>query len=225
MKFRRRWRAQSAGLAVLLVFCASTSVGQDVTEVTLKAAFLYNFAKFTEWPEDALPKAAPLVACVIGDQAVGDALQQTAKGRLVSGHLISVSRLSVEGPWPSCHLLYVSGVAVKQAAQVATALRGAPVLTISDLDEFARLGGIAQFFVENGKMRFGINLASAKRSRLQLSSKLLALAELVADESHQARRSGVALELFAGQRTWLHSGAGRGRIARPGRISRGRGAE
>lgn len=223
MRFDGLWRAPGAKLAALLLFCASTSLGQDVTEVTLKAAFLYNFAKFTEWPQEALPAAAPLVACVIGDQAVGNALQQTARGRLVSGHAISVARVTLEGPWPSCHLLYVSGVAVKQAAEVAAALRGAPVLTISDLDEFARLGGIAQFFVENGKMRFGINLASAKRSRLQLSSKLLALAELVDDESNKARHSGLGLELFAEDRTRIRSAAGRVGIARPGSASRGTG--
>jgi hypothetical protein len=64
-------------------------------------------------------------------------------------------------------------------------LRGAPVLTISDIDSFATLGGIAQFFVEGGKIRFGINLDAVRRSRLQLSSKLLALAELLGDRSPQ----------------------------------------
>lgn len=176
--FGRRLRL-GAALATLLLLGASASHGQDVTEVSLKAAFIYNFAKFTEWPHEVLPAAAPLSACVIGDAAVGEALQRTIKGRMVAGHGISVSRVTAEGALQSCHLLYLSGLPAKHAAQIVAGLRGSPVLTISDIDEFARLGGIAQFFVENGKMRFSINLESAKRSRLQLSSKLLALAALV----------------------------------------------
>jgi hypothetical protein len=177
-------------LAAILLLRAASSVGQDVTEVTLKAAFIYNFAKFTEWPSDVLPAAAPLVACVVGDTAVGDALERAVKGRQASGHGINVSLLAAERPLQSCHLLYVSGMPTKQAIQIATDLRDSAVLTISDLDEFARQGGIAQFFVENGKMRFSINLASAKRSRLQLSSKLLALAVLVHGEFEKPGRVG-----------------------------------
>ncbi|MFN2444595.1 MAG: YfiR family protein [Vicinamibacterales bacterium] len=168
-----------AALATLVLLCASTSRGQDVTEVALKAAFIYNFAKFTEWPLEVLPSAASLTACVIGDAAVGDALQRAIKGRTVAGHSMSVSPVTADGSLQTCHLLYLSNLPAKQAAQIAAGLRGSSVLTISDIDEFARLGGIAQFFVENGKMRFSINLESAKRSRLQLSSKLLALAALV----------------------------------------------
>ncbi|MCA1584578.1 MAG: YfiR family protein [Acidobacteria bacterium] len=176
--FGRRLRL-GAVLAALLLLRATTSLGQDVTEVALKAAFIYNFAKFTEWPQEVLPSAASLTACVIGDAAVGDALQRAIKGRMVAGHGMSVSRVTADGSLQSCHLLYLSGLPATQAAQIATGLRGSSVLTISDIDEFARLGGIAEFFVENGKMRFSINLESAKRSRLQLSSKLLALAALV----------------------------------------------
>jgi hypothetical protein len=176
----------SATLAGLLVLYGSPSLGQDVTEVALKAVFVYNFAKFTEWPSDVLPVAAPIVICVIGDPAMGEALERAVKGRLVATHGITVMLVAADRTLPSCHLLYVSGVATKDAGQIATRLRGTPVLTISDIDEFARIGGIAQIFVENGKMRFSINLESAKRAHLQLSSKLLALAALVVSDSRKA---------------------------------------
>jgi hypothetical protein len=167
---------------------ASTAVGQDVTEPSLKAAFIYNFAKFTEWPLDVLPLAAPFVACVLGDEPVGSTLERSIKGRLLSGRAISVSHVSPEGPLRSCHLLYISGVTATQAALILAAVRGLPVLTISDVDDFARLGGIAHVFVENGKMRFDLNFGVAKLSRLQLSSKMLALANRLYDAPETVKR-------------------------------------
>jgi hypothetical protein len=176
-----RWRRRAvAGVAACLLF-ASAARPQNVTEPALKAAFVYNFAKFTEWPSDVLPATASFSACVLGDDSVGDALARTVQGRQLAGHTISVSRVQLAGPLRACHLLYVSGVTPAQIAVVVTAVRGAPVLTISDIDDFPGLGGIAQVFVENGKMRFDLNLDLARRARLQLSSKLLALAAHVHD--------------------------------------------
>jgi hypothetical protein len=152
-----------------------------VTESSLKAAFIYNFVKFTEWPEDVLPSTAILSACVLGDSPIRDALERIVKGRLLSGREISVSQVQLDGKLRSCHLLYASGVTPAQVAAIVTAVRGAPVLTISDVDDFVRQGGIAQMFVENGKMRFDLNLEVARRSRLDLSSKLLVLAAHVDD--------------------------------------------
>jgi hypothetical protein len=148
---------------------------QDVTEPALKAAFIYNFAKFTEWPADAAPAQAPLVLCVIGDDAVGDALARAVKARAVAGHSMSVSFMAPGGPPPKCHLLYVSGMTGRQVTQLLSALRDVPVLTISDLDGFMELGGIARFFFEQGHLRFSVNLASAQRAHLQISSRLLVL--------------------------------------------------
>ena len=76
-----------------------------------------------------------------------------------------------------CHVLYVSGVTAGQAAQLVAGLRDVPVLTISDLEGFTELGGIAQFFFEHGQLRFSVQVGSAKRARLQISSRLLALAK------------------------------------------------
>ena len=161
----------------------STGTGraQDVTESSLKAAFIYSFAKFTEWPQDALPPTAIFSACVLGDSQIRDALERTVKGRQFEGRGINVSQVQLAGKLRSCHLLYVTGVSTAQIAAIVAAVRGAPVLTISDGDDFVRQGGIAQMFVENGKMRFDLNLEVAKLSRLQLSSKLIVLAARVKD--------------------------------------------
>jgi hypothetical protein len=177
-----RYRRRFAGAAfAALMLCVSTGRAQDVTEPSLKAAFIYTFAKFTEWPEDILPTTATFSACVLGDSQIREALERTVKGRQFEGRGINVSQVQLAGKLRSCHLLYVSGVTPAQVTAIVMAVRGAPVLTISDIDDFAELGGIAQMFVENGKMHFDLNLGVAKGSRLQLSSKLLVLAAHVHD--------------------------------------------
>jgi hypothetical protein len=183
-------RRRRAGAVMAAIALCSAAIGraQDVTEPSLKAAFIYNFAKFTEWPQDALSGPVPFNACVLGDEPTSDALERSVKGRQLGGRGVTVQRVAPDGPLKSCHLLYVSNLKSAQIASVVEAVRGAPVLTISDIDDFARLGGIAHVFIENGKMRFDLNLELAKRVRLQLSSKLLVLAARVHDGAARAQR-------------------------------------
>jgi hypothetical protein len=181
-----RGRCCAVVVLAAVLLCTATGRAQDVQESSLKAAFIYSFAKFTDWPQDAPPPAATFAACVLGDNPIRDALDRVVKGRQLSGRAISVSQVKLDGKLRSCHLLYVTGVTPAQVAAIVAAVRGAPVLTISDVDDFAQEGGIAQMFVENGKMRFDLNLEVARRSGLQLSSKLLALAAHVHDGSKAA---------------------------------------
>jgi hypothetical protein len=166
---------------IVLLLSASTGRTQDVTEPSLKAAFIYNFAKFTNWPMESLPATAVFTACVLGDGPVSDALVKAIKDRQLGGRRMSVLNVPVDGAVRSCHLLYVAGITTTQVSAVLTAARGAPILTISDTDDFIKLGGIAHMFVVQGKMQFEFNLDPARRSKLQLSSQLLALAAHVHD--------------------------------------------
>ncbi len=170
-RFAQITRAAIAGVLLMRVLVN----GQEVTAPALKAAFIYNFAKFTEWPADVAPAAGPFVMCVLGDAAVGEALERTVKARMVAGHSIAVSYTMPAGP-QGCHILYVAGLPARQAAQVVAELRDVPVLTISDVEGFTELGGIVQLFFEHGQLRFGIDYESAKRAWLQISSSLFALA-------------------------------------------------
>ena len=149
----------------------------------MKAAYLYNFVKFSEWPADAGAPDIPLTLCVLGDDAVQIQLEQAVKGHKVGGHPLNVIRISIDGALRSCHILYVTGLDRRRSMQLIALVKDAPVFTVSDFDAFATLGGVSQLFVENGKLRFAINPASAQRARLRLSSKLLALAKLVKDEN------------------------------------------
>jgi hypothetical protein len=171
----------------LLASAGAVAYAQNTSEASLKAAFLYNFVKFVEWPADAVPHDRSLMLCVLGDDAVGTALEQIVKDRQVDAHSLAVVRVNVDGALGACHLLYVTGVDRRRSVQLLDQVKGAPAFTVSDLEGFAALGGVGQLFVEGGKMRFALNPASAQRAGLHLSSKLLALAKVVADETAAAR--------------------------------------
>lgn len=161
---------------------------QTATAPELKAAYLLNFAKFTEWPAAALAPGEPLTLCVVNDAAVGGRLTALAKDRSVDGHALTVSSLkgwSSQKGWSTltgCRLLFASGTDAGRSSALLDAMAGKPILTVGELDTFAKLGGVAGFFVEDGTLRFAINLAAAQRAGLVLSSKLLSLARIVKDD-------------------------------------------
>jgi hypothetical protein len=159
----------------------SVAVAQTSTLSAVKAAFLYNFATFAEWPTDSLSPGQRLSLCVVGDSAVADALTETIRGRTVRGHELVVEVLKADGKVLGCHLLYTSGFDMNRTMQLMKTVKGSAVLTVSDGDNFAESGGIAQLILENERMRFAINAAAADRARIRLSSKLLNLAKMVTE--------------------------------------------
>jgi len=169
-----------AALCAALAAVALTRIGwaQDVASSNLKAAYIYQFAFFTEWPADTLTQGAPLTMCVIGDTAVRDALEQTIKKATAPPRQIVVAFGLPDKPPPLCHALYVSGVTPAQAGRVLAGVRDLPVLTISDLEGFNRMGGIAEFFSQGSQLVFAIRPDAVAQSRLQLSSRILRLAKV-----------------------------------------------
>lgn len=161
--------------ALVLALVRGVANAQDVTEPALKAAFIYNFARFTTWPSD-LPATDSFVICVLGDAAVSDALARAVAGRQLMERPIAVTPVAAAAPKRGCRILYVSGVPVRAAADVVGDLRDEPVLTISNIEGFASAGGMTQFFFEHGQLRFRIHNESAKRAGLLISSKLLIMA-------------------------------------------------
>jgi YfiR/HmsC-like len=176
------------GLLIAMLTWTSSARAQTVTTaVALKAAFLFNFAKFAEWPPDTLARGQRLALCVVGDSGVADALERTIQGRTVESHELAVQVIKPEGPIRTCHLLYASGLDSRQITQLLDALKDTAVFTVSDANAFAAMGGVAQLILEKDTMRFAINVAAAKRARLNLSSKLLGLAQ-IAKDGHDAPR-------------------------------------
>jgi hypothetical protein len=181
---RRRGGRLGVLIAIFAFMWNGAVAAQGVSGTAIKAAFLYNFAKFADWPADILAPGKRLSLCVLGDNALADALEQTIKGHTIESHELTVQVITADGPIRSCHLLYVGGLDVKGAIQLIESLKGAAVFTVSDGDKFAESGGVAQLILEKDKMRFAINISAAQRARLQLSSKLLSLAKIVKDEHY-----------------------------------------
>lgn len=151
---------------------------QTGNEYQVKAAFLYNFAKFVDWPAEAFAgSSAPLVIGVIGDDPFGGSLDQAINGKTINGRPLVVRRLKWSQDLRSCHIIFISSSERQRLPQVIHSLRGASVLTVGDMGQFNQQGGIINFILEANKVRFEINSRGADQARLRISSKLLSLAK------------------------------------------------
>ncbi len=148
-------------------------------EYVVKAAFLYNFAKFTVWPATAFADPeTPLRLCLLGKDPFQGALDSLA-GKTVRKRKLEIHRLAKTNELGKCHLLFVSASEKKRLTTILKILRGMPVLAIGDMPNFAHSGGIINLKTVRNKVRFEINIRAAKRAHLKFSSKLLRLAEIV----------------------------------------------
>jgi hypothetical protein len=170
-------------LACLLILGPAAANGQSAREAQVKAAFLYNFAQFTEWPPEAFAQPdSPLVIGVLGEDPFGEALDTTIRGEAVRGHKLQLKRFRAVAELPTCHIVYIGRSEANRLSQVLKALNGKPILTVSDLDGSAERGVTIQFVTEHGRVRFRINPKTAENAKLALSSKLLRVAEIVGSE-------------------------------------------
>ena len=170
-----------AFLGLMAVFPSQTRA-QDAPEYQLKAAFLYNFAKFTQWPENAFKdSSAPLVLCVLGEDPFGEAIN-LIKGRTVKARKLEVKRVKRVQDLESCHILFVSSSEKKRLAEIMGALTDSSILTVGETDTFIKYGGIIKFIEVKNKVRFEINAEAMKHAELKISSQLLKLAHVVRTE-------------------------------------------
>jgi hypothetical protein len=160
-------------LALLICASPALSSGQDVgLEYRVKAAYLFNFTKFVEWPAGAFDKASAFSICVAGRSPFGPALASTFGGETAAG-LPLAARVVNPGEASSCHVLFVPrGIA---AAPYLREIATSPVLTVGEAPDFLAQGGAINFVLESGRVRFEINQMAAERARLRVSSRLLQL--------------------------------------------------
>jgi hypothetical protein len=182
MNFLRRCcRSGILFLALLLLAPAGRLQAQESlpSEYQVKAAFLFNFAKFVTWPAgDFAGPDAPLVIGVYGDDPFHGDLKIMVAGKRIKGHPVVFRLVTAPANAKSCHILFVSASAQKDAADVLGALHGANVLTVTEnMAHFAKSGFAIEFVTEQDKIRFEINDAAAAQAGLAVSSKLMALAK------------------------------------------------
>lgn len=176
--------AGTATRLLLAFFCvvAGASAQAGPTEYEAKAAFIYNFAKFVEWPAKPGPDNALLRLCLLGKDPFGPALEEV-KGKLVKERKMEVVLLDVTADGRECDLLFIAASEERHLDRVVAILRGAGTLTIGDTEGYAQQGVMINFFPENGKIRLEINLDAVRRAGLKISSKLLYLARIVDSQS------------------------------------------
>jgi hypothetical protein len=176
-----------AGILALLA-CAhlltpSNGTAQDSpSEYQVKAAYLFNFLKFVQWPADAFQDSlAPIMIGIVGDDPFGEALPQVVVGKTVQGRDLVIRKYHVGEDLRGSHILFISASEKKRLPQVLASLQGSSVLTVADMDHFVESGGMIQFLIEDSRVRFAIDVGAASRAHLKISSKLLSLARTVTE--------------------------------------------
>lgn len=170
-------------LAALLSLAAASSIRAQAgtsVEYQIKAAFLFNFAKFVDWPPDAFPSdKAPITLCMFRHDPFGSSLDEIIQGKTINNRAILARRTNELPDLKPCQLVFVDKEADKGLSDVLNSLKGTSALVVGESEGFAERGGGIQFFLEDNKLRFAINVDAIQRARLNVSSKLLALARIV----------------------------------------------
>ncbi|MEY2407472.1 MAG: hypothetical protein QOF48_142 [Verrucomicrobiota bacterium] len=149
-------------------------------EYQLKAAFLYNFTKFVEFPAQSFSDAkAPIVIGVFGKSALSAELESAVKDRHVDGRSFVIKSLDQPGEVTQVHVVFICGGEIGRFSEIQHCLKGTGVLTVGDTDTFSKHGGMINFVMEGGKLRFDINNDSAEAAGIKLSAQLLKLARTV----------------------------------------------
>ncbi len=156
-----------------------TAQAPPTREYQLKAAFLFNFTQFVEWPVDAFTTdGTPWTIGVLGDNPFGSYLEEIVSGEKVNGHPVIIRYYKNADEIKTCHILFINLADTKKQEQAIALLKGRNILTVSDASSFPRYGGMVKLFTRDNKIKMQINLEASKAANLVISSKLLRLAEI-----------------------------------------------
>ncbi len=153
---------------------------EDLTgEYLVKAAFIYNFAKFVEWPDEAFQNSEdPIVLCILGKNPF-DKATETIRGKFIRGRKLEIRFISKMEGLDKCHILFICRSEMDSLGQYLDVVKKTKILTVADMKGFSELGGIINFIKSGNKIKFKINVDAAKDAGLKISSKLLKLATIV----------------------------------------------
>jgi hypothetical protein len=191
--WRLRFSCCRAALAVLLVvlggLITAKAAESPLPEYQVKALFLFNFAKYVEWPAEAFPSPnSPIILGIVGEDKFGSNLKKAVEGKTINGRAIVIRQIEKERDLLSCRILFVSDSEKVRWPELRTLINTRPILTVSEIEEFAQQGGAIGFIKKDNRIRLEIDLAAAGRAGLQLSSKLLSVADMVRN-NHSAHQS------------------------------------
>ncbi len=159
------------------------SRGQAIDEYQVKAAFLYNFAKFVEWPPEAFKTPAdPITVCVLGHNPFGNALEEAIHGKSIEGRPFAFRQVSDAETAGTCQILFVGSAESKHFRSLFANRKAQGILTVGEAQGFALDGGVINFKLDDGRVHFEINVEAAEHEHLHISAKLLSLAQIVKSE-------------------------------------------
>lgn len=148
-------------------------------EYQVKAVFLFNFTRFIDWPSTAFSSAnAPFVIGIMGTDPFGDYIEEIVKGENIQGHPIIIQRYPTAKNILNCHILFINTHESIQIKETLSSVGRKSILTVSDANNFAKLGGVVRFYKEDNKIKLEINITSSKAAQLEISSKLLSVARI-----------------------------------------------
>jgi len=150
------------------------------SEYQVKAAFLFHFAQFVDWPPEAFKdEDSPLTYCTIGEDPFHGALDASLKGKTIGARPLRVQHFKQSQETHGCQVLFIGTTGKKAISEELANLKGNPVLTVGESEHFAQEGGMIGLLLQDNKVRFEINLSAAEHARLRISSQLLSLAKTV----------------------------------------------
>jgi hypothetical protein len=165
---------------VMLLLTGTRAQSPAAGEYQVKAAFLYNFAKFVEWPPSSFSDAsAPLQICVFGRDPFGKELRNIASEKTVNGRKLEVNQVVDLQLAKTCHILFIASSETGQMKRILENLRGTNALTVGDTKGFTDQGGMINFVLESNRVQFEVNRKAAEEAGLKISSKLLSVAKVV----------------------------------------------
>ena len=191
---RRHFAARALGLlaigalAIALLsqsaraLATAAPVELQATENRVKAAFVYKFGDYIEWPPEAFDAPnSPLVIGVVDADALGDELARIAQGHTIGGRRVAVKKLRYGDPLSGLHVVFIGRADARRVTAAIEASKGRPALTITETTDGLKLGSVINFVVVANKVRFDVALPPAEASRLKISSRLLAVARTVVE--------------------------------------------
>lgn len=174
--------------------CAQASDSSDSSEYLIKAGFIYNFAKFVDWPATAFAQPdSPIVIGILGIDPFGPLIDQVVQNKKIGARSFVVRRLK----WGTdlkelrdCKILFVGDSERAHIDELVQIVKTLPILTVGETPGFAERGGVIRFVLEDNRVRFEVNVEAAHQAELTISSRLLTLARIIQQATAETRKPG-----------------------------------
>lgn len=174
-------RYVSCFIILIGLFYSQTVLAKDdlqLYEQEIKAGLLYNFLKYTNWPAASMGKSDKINLCIFGDDPFGGYLQPM-QGRSVNQRVIAISNIHASNEITNCHMLFVNGNNHKQWPELRDSITGQTILTVSDIKDFTKIGGMIEFTEKDNHIAVNLNEDTVKKAKLSVQERLLNLVMIV----------------------------------------------